>query len=89
MALRFLPETLIKENGGSYGFVCIWRMPRDGKESAMKCSVGEFLSCTENQNGSWYIDGGWGGPPGAIRVDWDQELSAWVNRGFPPYSGCN
>ena len=80
-----LPPTLARENGGGFGFVCIWRMPRDGSDSARRCTVAEFLSLPENAGGSWYIDGGWGGPPGPIRVDWDEAAQAWRNRGFPPW----
>ncbi len=83
---RLLPPTLARENGGGYGFVCIWRMPRDGSDSARRCNVAEFLSQQENRGGSWYIDGGWGGHPGPIRVDWDKEAQAWRNRGFPPHA---
>ena len=66
--LRNLPKALINENGGAFGFVCIWRSPKDGSDESRKCTVGEFLSKQENQSGSWFIDGGWGGPPGPIRV---------------------
>lgn len=84
-ALRNLPKTLIDENGGSFGYVCIWRSPKDDDDYARKCSVGEFLSKKENQSGTWYIDGGWGGPPGPIRVDWDEQNQCWINKGFPPH----
>lgn len=77
--LSELPELLVNENGGSYGFVCIWRKGQK-EDSARKCTVGDFLAKSENQSGSWYIDGGWGGPPGPIRVDWDG--NKWVNAGF-------
>lgn len=81
---RLLPPTLVRENGGGFGFVCIWRRGDNG-ESARRCTVGEFLSLPETRGGSWYIDGGWGGPPGPIRVDWDESVAAWRNRGFPPW----
>lgn len=82
---RLLPDTLIGEKGGGFGFVCIWRMPRDGSDTARRCTVGDFLSRNENIGGIWYIDGGWGGPPGPIRVDWDDSEKVWRNRGFPPH----
>lgn len=41
--LRNLPPVLIAENGGAFGFVCIWRMG-DGSNDARKCTVGEWLS---------------------------------------------
>lgn len=49
----------------------------------VKTSVEEFLSRPENQSGAWFIDGGWGGPPGRIKVEWHN--GQWVDRGFPPY----
>ena len=82
--LRNLPDTLINENGGGFGFVCIWRKDDHGN-SSRTCSVGEWLSRAENQSGTWLIDGGWGGPPGPIRVDWDEGAAVWRNRGFPPW----
>lgn len=88
-ATKLLPPDLVREKGGKYGFVCIWRMPRDGSDEARRCTVGDFLNRPENASGSWYIDGGWGGPPGPIRVDWDDSKKAWVNRGFPPWGSIN
>lgn len=81
---RMLPASLQEEKGMG-GFVCIWRMPRDGSDIARHCSVGEFLSRPENFGGAWYIDGGWGGPPGPIRVYWDDVAKAWRNHGYPPW----
>ena len=80
-------ETLSKENGGGYGFVCIWRksgdpLAIDGDDAARKCTVGEFLNRLENQKGLWLIDGGWGCPPGAIHVRWNDEKEEWENGGF-------
>jgi len=80
MVLQRLPQALIEESGA--GFVCITR--GDSTESwTWYSTVGEFLSQPENMSGSWYIDGGWGGPPGPVRVDWDGEK--WINKGFPPH----
>ncbi|EPC6068888.1 hypothetical protein M8U49_06850 [Enterobacter hormaechei] len=76
-----LGENLANENGGGYGFVCIWRKKGDplddGSNHARHCSVGEFLSIQENQKGEWLIDGGWGAPPGAIRVRWNELKEEW------------
>ncbi len=80
--LKKLHPTLIAENGGGFGFVCIWRMPRDGSDSARKCTVGDWLSRPENQSGTWLIDGGWGGPPGPIHVRWNEADQAWDNGGY-------
>lgn len=79
--LRNLSDTLINENGGAFGFVCIWRKG-DHSDSARTCSVGEWLSRPENQSGTWLIDGGWGGPPGPLHVRWDAAQQAWESGGF-------
>jgi len=68
--LSKLPESLINESGGGFGFVCIWRKGVYGS-SARMMTVGKFLSLPENQSGIWLIDGGWGGPPGPIHVRWN------------------
>jgi len=83
-ALNNLPKTLLDENGGGFGFVCIWRAGQK-EDSARKCTVGGFLSIEENQSGSWFIDGGWGGPPGPVMVRWDYDSKKWLNKGFPPH----
>jgi len=80
--LRELPATLVSESGSGFGFVCIWRYPRDGTDSAKTCTVGEWLSKPENQSGTWMIDGGWGGPPGPIHVRWSEEKQCWENGGY-------
>ena len=84
--LRDLPSALINECGGEFGFVCIYRRRGDpldsGDDPARHCTVGEFLAKPENQVGVWCIDGGWGGPPGAIQVRWDPEQHAWENGGY-------
>ena len=74
-------ERLARENGGGYGFVCIWRKDRS-IDISFKGTVGEWLSMPENQSGTWLIDGGWGGPPGAIHVRWDDDKKEWENGGF-------
>jgi len=74
-------KTLADEGGGEYGFVCIWRIG-DNSNSSRECTVKEFLSRPDNQNGTWLIDGGWGGPPGPIHVRWNGELNKWENGGF-------
>ena len=79
--LRNLSPTLIGEDGGGFGFVCIWR-DGDHGDSARKCTVGEWLSRPENKSGTWLIDGGWGGPPGPIHVRWNEVEQAWDNGGF-------
>ena len=83
-ALRTLSPALIAENGGGFGFVCIWRIG-EGGDNARKCTVGDWLSNPENQSGTWLIDGGWGGPPGPIHVRWGEADKAWENGG---YCGC-
>lgn len=83
-SLKNLPSSLINETGMSVG-VCIWRDGDHGDHTYRKCSVGEFLSRPENQSGDWYIDGGWGGPPGPIRVQWILPEGPWINLGFPPW----
>jgi hypothetical protein len=80
-SLRNLTEMLIKEDGGGFGFVCIWR-PDDKGDSARKCTVGEWLSMPENQSGEWRIDGGWGYPPGSIHVRWNEADKCWDNGGY-------
>lgn len=82
--LRNLPEALITENGGAFGFVCIWRADRsgDGDSARHGVTVGEWLSRPENQSGTWLIDGGWGGPPGPIHVRWNEAEKAWENGGY-------
>ena len=84
-----LNATLRAENGAGFGFVCIWRRKGDplddGTDHARKCTVEEWLSKPENFGGEWYIDGGWGGPPGPIKVRWDAAAKQWVNCGFPPW----
>ncbi len=79
-ALRLLSPTLINERGMG-GIVCIWRKD-DHRDSGRSGSVGEWLSTPEHQRGDWYIDGGWGGPPGPLVVRWDDEQRAWLNGGF-------
>lgn len=78
--LRNLSPQLIAENGGAFGFVCIWRKGESG--GARQTTVGDFLSCPENQSGTWLIDGGWGGPPGPIHVRWNEAEGAWDNGGY-------
>ena len=82
-----LSETLRKEDGGGFGSVVICRAKGDPLgddfDSARKCTVEEWLLKPENQSGEWFIDGGWGGPPGPIKVKWDGEK--WINKGFPPW----
>ena len=82
-----LGAVLFNERGGGYGFVCIWRQTGDalddGTEHARHdTSVGEFLSRPENQCGTWRIDGGWGGPPGPVEVEWCDHCRRWINGGF-------
>jgi hypothetical protein len=75
-----LPEQLINEDGGEFGFVFIWREGDSGGERTG--TVGEWLSHPDNQSGTWMIDGGWGGPPGPIHVRWDELNSEWINGGY-------
>ena len=85
--LRNLSAALIAEEG--LGFVCIWRL---GEHNIATCNgvgagmgtVGLWLSGPDHQSGTWLIDGGWGGPPGAvpIHVRWNDVEKAWENLGF-------
>ena len=83
-------ESLANEDGGGFGFVCIWRKFEDDPDKkenyAYRGTVGEFLSKPENQSGTWLIDGGWGGPPGPIHVRWNEETKEWKNGGFCGHS---
>jgi hypothetical protein len=84
---RTLSKDLRNENGGDhYGFVAISR-PGQIDDGCYRygVSVEQFLSEPENFGGTWLIDGGWGGPPGPIRVDWlDSKYSEsrWQCRGY-------
>lgn len=82
-ALSGLPKTLIEERGMPSLGVAIWR--KGENSDLVTTTVGEFLSRTENQSGRWLIDGGWGGPPGPIAVEWRE--GKWINLGFPPHDG--
>lgn len=82
LILSKLPLILIQEIGMKDYGVSITRAGIKGG-SLWRGTVGEFLSIPNNQSGSWFIDGGWGGPPGPIRVDWDGKQ--WINKGFPPH----
>ena len=83
--LKNLPQDLIDESGGSFGFVCIWRKDDKGSHARDGIAVGEWLSRPENQSGTWLIDGGWGGPPGPIHVRWNDQEHAWENGGYCGY----
>lgn len=84
--LRRLPTNLVNERGMSPGVHIARPGSKPSDENYRKCSVGEFLSRPENQSGEWLIDGGWGGPPGAIKVSWDDDSQDWENLGFPPWT---
>lgn len=89
-ALRSLSDSLVNEFGMPAVGISIKRWGfykgAPGAVSYMwRGTVGEFLSLPEHQSGSWYIDGGWGGPPGPIRVDWIEAERYWKCRGFPPW----
>lgn len=86
MSLQNLPQNLIDEKGmPGVGVAYKWlNGPKGGEVGYFQETVGEWLSRPENQGGTWLIDGGWGGPPGPLRVDWAN--GAWVSRGFPPWS---
>jgi hypothetical protein len=74
-----VPERLRDERGMPGIGVSIWRRDRS-VEVLHTGTVEEFLLRPENQSGRWLIDGGWGGPPGPLVVDWiDGE---WVSRGW-------
>jgi hypothetical protein len=81
-----LPEELRNENGGPFGFVAIGRPGQNDDCYRHGVAVEEFLSKPENFGGTWLIDGGWGGPPGPVRVDWLTSESRWQCRGFS--AGC-
>jgi hypothetical protein len=80
---RNLSDTLRNERGMPPIGVAIWRQGDRGDDvNYVTTTVEEFLSKPENQAGTWLIDGGWGGPPGPIHVDWDETAQAWINQGF-------
>lgn len=73
-----LPGSLKDEAGMLGSGVAIWRR---GEECTMwHATVGEFLDRPDTQGGTWLIDGGWGGPPGPLEVDWIDGV--WINQGF-------
>lgn len=74
-------KSLANENGGGFGFICIWQENQKDKHD-QKCAVWEWLCKEENQHGTWFIDGGWGGPPGAVHVRWNNEKQEWENGGY-------
>ena len=74
--------TLANETGMPDLGVCIWRKGEIAGNRLFKGTVGEFLSKPENQSGTWLIDGGWGGPPGAIHVRFNEKTLLWENGGF-------
>lgn len=73
-----LPPALAEETGMPGVGVMIWRRG-EGRGPMWQGTVGEFLGRPDYQNGTWLIDGGWGGPPGPIEVDWID--GAWVDQG--------
>ena len=77
-----LSVALRKETGMRGTGVCIWRGDRS-VDFCGETTVEEFLSRKENSGGEWFIDGGWGGPPGPVKVYWKDE--AWHSAGFPPW----
>lgn len=85
-SMQNLPQALLNEDGGGFGFVCIWRGSRQGDIGPLdyewKGTVREFLQRPENQGGTWLIDGGWGGPPGPIHVRWNTRRGYWENGGY-------
>jgi hypothetical protein len=64
--------------------VCIWRKDKPNEffsnNMIFDKSVEWFLSKEENCNGEWLIDGGWGYPPGPVRVYWEDGF--WKTSGF-------
>jgi len=76
---QFLSKALREEKGMPDIGVCIWR-PDRSVEFCGVTTVEEFLSRSENCSGEWFIDGGWGGPPGPIKVIWLD--GNWVSKGF-------
>ena len=80
---RTLVQGLRSEDGGSFGCVAIFRPGQKGKGIYHHgITVDEFLSRPSNFGGTWLIDGGWGGPPGPVRVDWVDEESRWTCKGY-------
>lgn len=83
--LERLDERLINEKGmPSVGFF-MGREDHSQEFMIKDSTVGEFLSRTENQNGDWFLDGGWGGPPGPIMLHWDELFQQWISFGYPPW----
>jgi hypothetical protein len=66
---ELLPKSLREEKGIPGVGICIWRKDRS-VDFCGETTVEEFLSREENCSGEWLIDGGWGGPPGPIKVCW-------------------
>jgi hypothetical protein len=79
---RTLSEELRNEDGGLFRFVAIGRPGQTDDCCRRGVNVEQFLSEPENFGGTWLIDGGWGGPPGPIRVDWLASESRWQCRGY-------
>jgi hypothetical protein len=75
-----IPPSVLAENGGGFGFVCIWQEGQPQPHARYSVTVEQWLSNPENQHGTWFIDGGWGGPPGAIHVRWNG--SRWEYGGY-------
>lgn len=65
-----LPQKILDQSG------VIWR--KGGEEYSGKLRL--FFEDHKNQSGVWYVDCGWGGPPGALAFQWVN--NKWINRGF-------
>jgi hypothetical protein len=80
---RTLSDGLRNEDGGESWPVAIWRPGRIGNDCYRhEVTVEQFLGMPGNFGGTWLIDGGWGGPPGPVRVDWLDSESRWQCRGY-------
>lgn len=82
---REISQGLQAEKG--MGGVSIWRQDKS-ENYFYEGSVGDFLSDSANQFGTWMIDGGWGGPPGPIVVRWNSD-GFWENGGFGGFRFIN
>lgn len=70
-----LGKDFVNNDGGNFGCICAWRKETP-KDYIRHCTVGEWLSKKENQNGTWLIDtGGIMLRPSIVK--WNKRLMIW------------